>query len=294
MARTVVLVTDHIAAADTHVFGGESSAIVSGVMAGLAERGFNFLRVAPTADDGVWLSELIASGTPGVIVSFWSKPVDWQLQVLQRLSASGLPVATWGESDAFAGYDRVASDHVSGAEQLVKALADAGSRNTLRLWTPPAQAPWIQSHNAGYDRAVASRGLTALPAVYVEGLPDREIAIESTFRARVRHFAGYLAEHLHTGSSIDAIMVATDCEAIAVLAALRLFGRTDIRVTGYDNYWRQAYERQWERSVPFATVDKNNHGIGEALARLMADRIAGRLPAGGQKRMLEQQLVLSA
>jgi DNA-binding LacI/PurR family transcriptional regulator len=110
----------------------------------------------------------------------------------------------------------------------------------------------------------------------------------------VRYFAGYVAEHLHGDSKTDAIMVATDCEALAVMAALRLFGRTDIRVTGYDNYWHDAYERKWETAIPFATVDKNNHGIGEALAGLMADRIAGQLPPGPQKRLLAQQLVLSA
>src|SRR5262245_26448858 len=42
MARTVVLATDHIAAPDTATFGGGSSAIVSGVMAILAHRDFNF------------------------------------------------------------------------------------------------------------------------------------------------------------------------------------------------------------------------------------------------------------
>ncbi len=295
MARTVVLVTDHVAATDSATFGGGSAAIVSGVMAVLARREFNFLRVAPADDDGVWLNDLIACGAPGVMVSFWSRPIAWQLQVLHRLAASGLPVVTWGESDEFAGYDRIASDHVSGTVQLVHAMADAGCRNILRLWTPPATAPWIQAHNTGYEKAIAERGLTALPAVYVEGLPERDRSTEANFRARVRYFAGYLAEHLQHGESrTDAIMVATDCEALAVMAALRLFGRTDIRVTGYDNYWHEAYERQWETAAPFATVDKNNHGIGEAMAGLMADRIAGKLPTGPQKRLLEQQLVTSA
>ena len=293
MARTIVLVTDHGPATDTQIFGGGSSAIVSGVMARLAERDFNFLRVAPSPDDSTWLNDLIASGTPGVIVSFWDRPVEWQLQVLERLSAGGLPIATWGESDQFDGYDRLASDHITGTEQLVNALATAGSRNILRLWTVPASRPWIAAHNVGYEKAVAARGLTALSAVYVEGLPERDNRTEANFRARVRYIAGYLAEHLHANSQVDAIMVGTDCEALAVLAALRLFGRTDIRVTGYDNYWPDAYERQWETGIPFATVDKNNHGIGEALATLMLDRINGDLPAGPQKRVLEQQLVTS-
>jgi DNA-binding LacI/PurR family transcriptional regulator len=294
MARTVILATDHGAASDTETFGGGSPAIVSGVMAALARRDFNFLRVAPADDDGAWLNELIASGTPGVIVSFWARPIPWQLQVLRRLAASGLPVVTWGESDAFAGYDRIASDHVSGTVQLVNALADAGCRHILRLWTPPATAPWIEAHNVGYEQAAATRGLPLLPPVYVEGLPERDRTTEANYRARVRYFAGYLAEHLHGDSKTDAIMVATDCEALAVMAALRLFGRTDIRVTGYDNYWHDAYERKWETAIPFATVDKNNHGIGEALAGLMADRIASQLPPGPQKRLLAQQLVLSA
>jgi DNA-binding LacI/PurR family transcriptional regulator len=293
LSRTVALVTDHGQPTNGKLFSGGSPAIVSGMIARLERDNFNFLRVAPRVEDGLWMNDLIAAGTPGVIVSCWTQPIDWQVEVLNRFAASGLPLATWGESDEFKPYDRVASDHVSGTIQLVHALADAGCRNVLRLWTVPAERPWIRAHNDGYDKAVAERRLNALPAVYVEGLPEREQESEANFRLRVRYVAGYLAEHLHKTPAIDAVMVGTDCETLVVLGALRLVGREDVRVTGYDNQWYDAPERQWEPGIPFASIDKNNHRLGEELAGLLLERITGKLPSAPQQRMLEQRLVLS-
>jgi DNA-binding LacI/PurR family transcriptional regulator len=293
LSRTIVLVTDHGAASDGEVFSGNSPAIVSGVIARISTESYNFLRVAPTVDDASWLSELIAAGVPGFIVSCWSRPVEWQIKVLAQLRASGLPVVAYGDTTAFDPYDHVSSDHVSGAAKLVRALAGAGCKHTLRLWTVPDTMPWIQAHNDGYDAAVRDLGLPTLPPVYVDALPDRGNGAESLFRARVRHLAGYLVEHLQPAASLDAIMVATDCEALVALAACRLFGRQDVRVTGYDNYWREIEERQYEASMPFATVDKNNHRLGEELATLLLQRMRGELPSSPQQRLLEQELVLT-
>ncbi len=89
-------------------------------------------------------------------------------------------------------------------------------------------------------------------------------------------------------------MVSTDCDALLALAACRILGRTDIRVTGYDNYWEELHERQWEPAIPFATIDKNNHRLGQEMAALLFQRLAGRqLSPGPHCQFLKQRLVLS-
>jgi DNA-binding LacI/PurR family transcriptional regulator len=229
-----------------------------------------------------------------VIVSCWNRPIEWQLLVLRQLAAAGLPIVTWGDATQLCTYDCVRSDHETGTHRLVHALARAGKRRILRLWSLPNETPWIAAHNRGYDRAVTDLGLDLIPAAVVETLADRDDpASEAIFRLRVRQFAGYLAEHLHASHPIDGIMVSTDCEAFVASAACRLFGRDDIPVTGYDNYWQTLPERRWEPAKPFATVDKGNHHLGEEMVDLLLQRIAAALPDEPQQRLIEQRVIMT-
>ena len=66
-----------------------------------------------------------------------------------------------------------------------------------------------------------------------------------------------------------------------------------ILITGYDNVWHQAFERQWEPSVPAASVEKHNHRMGETLAQLLLDRMADKLPDAPQLRMVEQSIAIT-
>lgn len=297
MSHTIVLLSNHMPATDTQLFDGKSASVVSGVMDGVGRRGKNILSVDAAQCSDQWIGDLIAAKPSGVILSCWEPhpPVRWQFETMKRLQNAGVTAVTWGDASVMADFDRVSSDHISGTEQLTHALARAGRKRILRLWTPGREAPWIRSHDLGYERAVAKLGLENIPAVNVEGLayrePDHQ---EKDFWIRTRHFAGYLAEHLRGENSVDAIMVGTDCEAINVLAACRLFGRTDIAVTGYDNYWRTLHERRWEPTEPFATVDKSNHRLGFEMVNLLLARAAGELPDGPQHRLIEQQIIVTS
>jgi len=296
MSHTVVLLSNHLQPSNDRAFDGLSSSVVSGVMDVVGRLGMNVLSVDATQCSDQWLDDLIASRPAGVILSCWDQrpSIAWQFSTLSRLQSAALPAVTWGDSPALAGFDRIGTDHVSGTEQLTHLLTQQGKRRILRLWTVPAGVPWIDSHNRGYERATTELGLPCLPAVYVEGLTDRNPSSEANFRIRVRQFAGYLAEHLNGPDAIDAIMVGTDCEAFAVLAACRLFGREDVLVTGYDDQWRGLPECQWETGRPFATVDKNNHLLGEEMVRMLRQRINGELPLEPQLRLIEQRVVMTA
>jgi DNA-binding LacI/PurR family transcriptional regulator len=293
MSNTVVLLNDHKVAEDAGVFSGTSDAVVSGVIDGVSRRNKNFYRIAPMEGSEQWLGELIDARPLGVVVSLWNWPETSQVSLIERLTASGLPVVAFGHNELFDDFDTVRTDHRGGTEQLVHALAKAGKRRILRAWVPSG-ASWIRDHDAGYDKATHALGLDTIPAIHVAGLLPREVTGDVNFRVRARHFAGYLAEHIHCENPIDAIMVATDWEALVALAACRLYGRTDIAVVGYDNYWRTIAERQWESAAPFATVDKNNHRLGEELVSLLMQRIAGSLPPEPQTRLIEQRVVLTS
>ncbi len=297
MSHTIVLLTDHETANDGQIFGGTSASIVSGIIGRAGKHGKHFLRANLESGDSV--GQLIDARPLGVIMSCWHQSFEWQLDTLMQLSAHQIPVVVNTDTPLLEDYDCVASDHVGGTRQLVRALASQNKKRILRLWTQPATTPYIVAHNRGYESAVQELGLANIPAVYsvpVPGvLPSHvETQTENDFRIRVRYFAGYLAEHLHSDSPVDAIMVSTDTEVLSILAACRLFGRTDIAVTGYDNHWQNKLERQWEPGIPFATVDKNNHRIGEEMVELLLARIAGNLPQTPQKKLIEQQVILTS
>jgi len=292
MARTIVLLSDHAMASDSHLFTGDSTSVVSGVIDRANRHKINFLRTHPDWERDAWIDELIAERPCGVVLSFWNRPIDWQMKLANRLAVGNVPLVVWGEHAAFNGYDRVRSDHLGGAAQLVRTLAAHGKQRILRLWTPPPGTSWIEAHNRGYEQAVTALGLEPIPAVYVEKFLPRDQQSETTFQAQVRQFAGYLVEHLCRENPIDAIMVGTDFEVFIALAACRLFGRQDMAVTGYDNYWQHAPERQWESGIPLATVEKSNHRLGEEMVELLIQRIQNALPAEPQERLLEQQVVV--
>ncbi len=292
MSRTIVMLCDHKIAKDAAIFSGSSDAVVSGVIDGVGRRDLHFFRVGTSEGDDLWLKDLINARPHGVIASFWNRSEAWQVDVINRLRAGGLPVAAFGHSSAFDGVDTVRTDHQGGTEGLMHALAKAGKRRILRAWGRPSDVGWLQDHDAGYERAALALGLESLPAIHVAGLLPREQGGEQNFRIRARHFAGYLAEYLHCDNPIDAIMVGTDWDALVALAACRLYGRTDIAVVGYDNFWQSMPERVWEPGVPFATVEKNNHSLGEELVNLLMERIGGMLPPEPQKRVIPQQAVL--
>jgi DNA-binding LacI/PurR family transcriptional regulator len=295
MSRTIVLLTDMKPAPDGQVFGGSSDAVSSGVTAGVGRKGLNFLRIGWSEleqDDS--LRQLAEARPRGVIVSCWNRPVDWQLNVIRTLTDHGLPVVSYGISAEFDGFDTVSSDHESGTDQLMRFLAASCHRRVLRLWTAPATTGWIEAHDRAYAKAATELGLPQIPATYIEQRIERVEGDESNFRLRMRQMAGYLAEHMQGPGAVDAVMVGTDSEAMTALAACRLFGLQDVAVVGYDNYWQTSPERQWEPGKVMATVEKNNHRLGEELVGLLLQRIDGALPPVPQKRLVPQLLVVSS
>ena len=63
-------------------------------------------------------------------------------------------------------------------------------------------------------------------------------------------------------------------------------------VVGYDNYWSDVPERQFESAPPAATVDKRNLETGRTLVELLEQRVTGQLSAEPQHRVVEPELLV--
>ena len=97
------------------------------------------------------------------------------------------------------------------------------------------------------------------------------------FEKRARYTAGCLAEHLLADEPVDALLAPSDGESLVLARACEILDR-DVKIAGYDNYWRDLPEYAWSGCRPTVTVDKHNAGIGRELVRSLLKRVEGQLP----------------
>lgn len=243
------------------------------------------------------IEHLAAQPPLGILITEISPQSERTLEMAQALGRDGgPPVVVYGGSPQMTCYDRVSSDHEAEAYQLARWLIEQGRRRILNLWSQPATGYWLPRRRAGYERALREAELEPLP-----DLPVGRITVEGgdrqMFEERARHTAGHLAPFVLGADPIDAVMVHTDGDLFKTSAALRFLGKEpnrDVALVGYDNYWREVPEREFEPLVPLATVDKLNHEIGGEMVRLLLDRAAGTLPDEPQLRVVAPRLIVEA
>jgi DNA-binding LacI/PurR family transcriptional regulator len=289
MSQTIAMIGNVRMASHGRVYSGLSDSVHSGALLMATRHEMNLLAMHGAKVDASVIDRLVESRPRGVVVGFWTPEPKAEAQ-LRKLRDAQIPLVVYGDSPEVAEFDRVVSDHVGGAEALTRQLIDSGKRSILRVWTMPAETSFVNAHNIGHERAMTQAGLEICAPVYVEGLPDRGAGDRAAFDRRARYLAGYLVEQFKQ-RTVDAIMVTTDCEVYAVAAACRYCGVEGMTITGYDNQWADAFEREFEPIVPWATVEKHNHTIGEAMVELLLDRMNGKLPAEAQLRVIEQDVI---
>lgn len=286
MANTVALVTNLDERPQPNLFNGDMKAVESGVLDAVHEAGQNLLTLHAEQLGSKGIEGLLVDRPLGLVIScdrgVYTVPDD----LLFKLADARIPTVVQSDSSAYAAFDRVASDHFTGAFEIITHLLRQGRRRILRVWSAPESMYWVAAHNRAYDEALAGSGAVHLPPVYVSHLPHRLEGCRDAFEARTRHFAGYLFEHLCGSEKVDAILLVTDCEVFPMAAACRLLGVDPVRevaICGYDNDWENAPERAIEPITPVATIDKHNHRIGEELVRVLNDRVSDRLPPAPQR-----------
>jgi DNA-binding LacI/PurR family transcriptional regulator len=295
MSRAVALLTIVPSDAARYRLSGFMEAIEVGAVEAVTRAGLHSLTLHPDGLDDSGVRRLLSDKPIGMLVSHAVGESGWGPPVITRLLENGLRIVVNGDRPEFAGYDRVISDHDTGAYKLTHWLLARGKRRILRVWTADPDDYWMKARDAGYERACAEAGVKALPPVHVKGLLNEPERNEETFNVQTRQFTGYLVDHLAPGKSVDAIMATTDAEVYPIAAACVLLGRQpneDIDLVGYDCNWSACTEREWVTVAPLASVDKLNHRTGERMVELLLDRAAGKLPAEPQRVVIEPELVV--
>jgi len=151
-----------------------------------------------------------------------------------------------------------------------RAAATAGTRHLIELGrtrigtiSGPPDMPAGLDRLAGWRDALAGAGLPEGP--HAAG----DFTMVGGARAT--------RELLDSGAELDALFVASDLMALAALTVLRERGirvPQDVAVMGFDDSPAAV-----TGEIPLTTVRQPSEAMGEAMARMMLDLLAGRVPA---------------
>lgn len=273
-----------------------SRAIGQGANRAIQTAGLHAFSLHPDRVTTAEIEHLVAAKPLGVVFTELHPQWERALQIARALTAGGVPLVVYGGAPELAAYDRVLSDHEDGSYELTRFLIAQGRRRLLNVWTAPATGYWFARRRAGYERALNEAGLEPLPDLIVPPFAPAHGRREA-FENSVRQLASFLIEPFSAQNPVDALLMATDVDAIGAAAACRLFGKTpheDVAIAGYDNFWRDCGEMQFESCPPLATMDKRDAEMGGALVHLLLERTNSTLPEGPQSRLVAPHLVLPA
>ena len=300
VSKSLVILTDFGAALSDHCQApGWAVHMSLGMIQAAYQNNLHAVLLQPSEISASDIAHLILGQPYGLVLGdplFRAADVIHDLQ--PELGRAHLPIVTLGDSPISLSLqaDSVTSDHKLGAYLLAEWLVEQGRQKILCLLPQEEYLDWAAARLAGYHEASETHHFAPrtvrLPTPLAEAGQS-----EADFKATVRFYVGYLAEHLVGPNACDAIMVHTDGAVNAVAAACRLLGKApnqDILLVGYDNYWQDVPERQWEPSRPLATMDKHNKRLGLRLVTLLAERAEGLLPPERQVQILPPSLVLTS
>lgn len=234
-----------------------------------------------------------ANPVAGLLVLTAPPGITSKRQLLTALGLPDLPLVTGEFDQPWPDADSVVSDQEGGSRALTTWLISQGCRRPLRCWQHFAVTPeWLTRRDAGFIAACQAAPLPVLPPL---SIPALTVAPASNPVDAYRHlWAGYLLPYLTGPEPVDALLAISDGLVTEISAACRLLGKEpgrDVRVVGYDNYWRQTGGPDTTREVPAATVDKHNRECGHACVDLLLQRLRGELPPAPQRRVIPAELV---
>lgn len=232
--------------------------LINGALATLTGTGYQLI-IAPesTETSGTqMLSALDDRQVDGIIAVTPGASPDW----LERLAAR-TPLVLIGRHDPSLHYDTVTGRDAVGARLVMEHLLDLGHRRIAHLTshhvveeTEPTDPHAVRL--ATYRSVMQERGLVARDLRVV---PDQPHAAEAA------------AEMLTWDPPPTAIFAAHDTLALGALIAIGE-ANVDIAVAGYDGTPITAHPR-----MSVTTVDQDGPGMGAAAARLILERIEGRI-----------------
>ncbi len=215
-------------------------------------------------------------------------------RLLHGLADLGCRVVAMGDSPALQRFDRVVSDHEAGGYEETRQLLAMGKQRIVRLTdTQPDAYYWAAARRRGYERAMADAGLTPEADIRIDERMPASVDSAEAFTKCARRIAGCLIPHMQRDGHADGLLLDTDLQAFYVAAALRMFGLEpgqDVLLAGYDNYWATSPLRRFEPVGPSLTVDKHEKQMGQAMVRVLLDRLEG-MGNGPRRTLVAPELI---
>ena len=284
-----------------HTSEGWREKITLGAVETLKSEKLHVLSLDPGRTVKQGAEQLAASAPMGVVACdicdvITQHEFNWELarDYLTKIRKADIPVVVYGDAHELAEFDRVTSDQELGSYILTRWLIQQGRTRIAAVWYAPATQYWFPARRAGYERAMLESGLVPLETILIPPHSFETCTADGFDRAS-RYLAGSLAPYVLKPDGIDAVMTSSDGDVCVMASSIRRLGLTpniDILFAGYDDYWMDIAEREFEDTGPAATINKNNRETGVELVRLLLNRIGGRVPAEPQRRMIQPNLVI--
>ena len=268
----------NIGLAPRHFSSGWADYIPLGILDASSKRGWHtlVLSVKRLLDEGA--EHLLSEGLMGMLVLHEALEVPAIPPLLRIFQKENLPVIIQSDGLHLEGFDQVLSDHSAGAYDLTKWLIKKGRQRILRLWEIPLDGNfpgWLAERDEGFEKASREALIEPLPAHQVRN-PLVKTEQVHEFELMTNLVAGHLGKLIGGGMNFDAIITTTDGHVPHICAALRQLGITpgsDVLVAGYDDYWSDVPEQEWENTPPAATVNKLNRSLGTAMVEVLQERL---------------------
>ncbi len=211
----------------------------------------------------------------GVLVS----PASDDLAALERLAASGIPVALVDREAAGSGFASVAVDDEEGGYLATAHLLGLGRRR-IAFVGGPMTTRQVADRLAGARRAVGNA-------------PGATLEVHETAGTTVLHGRAAGEELRGRPERPDAVFAANDLVAVGVLQALTLLGGVrvpdDIALVGYDDIDFAA-----AAVVPLSSVRQPAELIGRTAVDLLLRQGNGAVPAADAAIRFRPELVVRA
>jgi DNA-binding LacI/PurR family transcriptional regulator len=193
----------------------------------------------------------------------------------RQLAQRGVPAVLGGRPSEESSLPFVDVDNAGGATLAVSHLIRSGRRRIATITGPLDMSAGL-ARLEGYQSALTSHGLEVDPALVAEG----DFSEQSGRQA--------MEALLERAPDLDAVFVASDPMAIAVLATLAAHGRRvpqDVAVVGFDDSHSSRYT-----TPALTTVHQPVEEMGAAMVRLLGEWIDGSGPQ--QNVVLDTHLVV--
>lgn len=270
----------------------------NGVRSAVIQGGSHLMQFQPDAMDLATIQWMKQQRLSGVIASHDLSKNERGINVLQMLHEQGINVVTHGNMPCLAEIDRVICDQDQGMYDLTTWLLNQGCRRILRFWREAAtDTYWLNMRDDGYLRAHARMGIEPLEAVVYPDPPmPFALITHEDWEKMARWTIGYLAQPLLDPRGIDAIICVSDGYVEATGRACEILGKDpnqDLKICGFDNFWKQQWFGLGKFKAPAATVSTQPDVIGREMVTLLRERVGHLLPDEPQCRMVPAQLIVT-